>query len=241
MNRNTVHPTAIIGPDVDMGTGNTILPYTVITGRVTLGDNNTVGPFATIGTAPQHGRDGYRDGAIIIGDDNVIREYVTIHLPCQHKTSVGNRCYLMAYSHVSHDTWVGDDVTLSNGAQLGGYSVVMHHAWIGLNASVHQHSTIGPYVIVGMGGIVTKDIPPGLKYINTSTAGLNVVGLERAGIHAAARDQLARFYSRDRNMPFGARLEPWRDAWFSSEFSDFLALSKRAICKDADHTLEVAA
>ena len=55
---NHIHPSVVIGPGVEIGTGNTIGPGTVLLGPLTLGDDNWIGPLVAIGT-PGEMRGGY--------------------------------------------------------------------------------------------------------------------------------------------------------------------------------------
>ena len=80
---NSVHPTAVIGPDVRLGDGNVIGPYAVMTGLCVIGDGNWIGPHAVIGTpaqyrgAPHPAVDDPGAGAgVVIGDGNVVREFL---------------------------------------------------------------------------------------------------------------------------------------------------------------------
>ena len=54
---------------------------------------------------------------------------------------------------------VADDVTLSPNVVLGGHTRVHRGATIGIGAMTHQRSTVGAYSMVGMGSVVTKDVP----------------------------------------------------------------------------------
>jgi UDP-N-acetylglucosamine acyltransferase len=93
----SIHPTAIIGKNVTVGSGNEIGPHVVIEDGVRVGSGNKLlaGSFFCSGT--QIGdRNEFHMGSIIgnspqdrafqnapsftrIGNNNIIREYVTIH------------------------------------------------------------------------------------------------------------------------------------------------------------------
>lgn len=57
------------------------------------------------------------------------------------ETVVGDRCLLMAHSHVAHNCQVGDDVVLVN-VLLAGYVQVGPRAMISGNAGVDQFSRV---------------------------------------------------------------------------------------------------
>ena len=81
MNENIIHPTAIIGKEVELGKGNTILPYSIIEGKVRIGNNNVIGPHVIIGcpaTDTKHVNLDFEDSSVIIGNNNVIREFSVV-------------------------------------------------------------------------------------------------------------------------------------------------------------------
>ena len=45
-----VHPSAFVGPGVELGVGVTVGPFTAITGPCRIGDEVWIGPHASIGT-----------------------------------------------------------------------------------------------------------------------------------------------------------------------------------------------
>ena len=160
-------------------------PYTVIYGPAEIADNVRIHGFVSIGDTPQHRTRPKRCG-IEIGENTTIREFATIHAGTETKTKVGKNCYLMNYSHVSHDSVVEENVTLANSVQLGGHSYVMKSATIGLGATIHQYSLIGSYSMVGMNSVVGVKcrITPGKIFVGNParSAGENVIGLTRNNV-----------------------------------------------------------
>src|SRR5437867_1726044 len=94
---SSIHPTAIIHPKAELGSGVEIGPYTLIDGEVTIGDSCHIGPHChitgntTLGTenkihagcvlgdSPQDLS--YKGAAskLIIGKSNHFREHATVH------------------------------------------------------------------------------------------------------------------------------------------------------------------
>ena len=82
---NAIHPTAVIGPEVDLGSGNTIGPGVVLFGPLQIGDDNWFGAHTVVGAPAEirgtdHGAawDGRVVGAgVTIGSGTVVREMVT--------------------------------------------------------------------------------------------------------------------------------------------------------------------
>lgn len=188
---NRIHPTAVLGGGVELGSDNVIGPFAVVVGPCRIGNGNWIGPHTSIGT-PAEDRDGphpagwYGEQAgagVVIGDRNRIREYVSIHQGTWRPTRLGDDCYLLSRSHAGHDVWLGDEVTLACNAQLGGHTEVWSHATLGLGALVHQRGRIGPGAMIGMGAVVRGEVPPFTVAVGSpaKVSGLNEVGLRRLG------------------------------------------------------------
>ena len=103
----------------------------------------------------------------IIYDENEIGIGATI---CDNVMITSNAvigCYFQAniYSYVAHDCIIGDYVTFAPRVSCNGNVVVEDYAYIGTGAVLKQGSKSKPLVIgkgatVGMGAVVTKDVPP---------------------------------------------------------------------------------
>lgn len=207
------HPTAVIETGAALGDNVSVGPFSYIAAGATVGDNCEIGPNVTIwggaslgsgcrvhagtviGDLPQDtGFDGARS-FVRIGNDCWIRECVTIHRGTGEDTETvaGDGCMFMAYSHLAHNVVVGDGVVLCNSAQVGGYVVVGDRAFISGNVSVHQFVHIGELAMVGANAFVSKDVPPFFTIHGAAmneVAGINVVGMRRAGMSAEDRRQV---------------------------------------------------
>ncbi|HEX6343344.1 DapH/DapD/GlmU-related protein [Umezawaea sp.] len=187
-----VHPSAVIGDGVELGERVTIGPNAVVLGPAKIGDDCWIGPGCVIGTPPElssepHNRawDGeLAHSGVEIGPRTVVRELSTIHQGSYRPTRVGADCWLLNRVYVAHDGQVGDGVTLSAGTSLGGHVQIGDRVNVGMNAVVHQRRVIGPGAMVGMGGAVTKDVPPfAMAYGNPARLnGVNAVGMTRSGM-----------------------------------------------------------
>lgn len=200
---NRIHPTAIIGPGVELGRDNVIGPYAVILGPARIGNGNWIGPHVAIGT-PGEMRGGphvaawdgeMRGGGTVIGDRNVIREFATIQAPDVSQTIVGDDCYIMTKAHIPHDGQLGSNVTVACSVLIGGHGKVGDNANLGLGAVLHQGLVVGPGAMVGMGAVVTRNVPPFAIFFGAPARihGANRVGMQRTGISEAsiAATQLA--------------------------------------------------
>lgn len=180
---------AVVGPKVRLGARTRVDSHVVIGGDTTLGEENHLFPFCSVGLAPQDKK--YRGEAtrLVIGDKNVIRECVTIQPGTAgggRLTQIGSGNLFMAYAHVAHDCFVGDDTIFTNGATLAGHVAVEDHATIGAFSAVHQFSRVGAHAFVGGYTVASKDVLPFSKTVGNPACvyGANVIGLERRGFSA---------------------------------------------------------
>ncbi|GIG39617.1 acyl-ACP--UDP-N- acetylglucosamine O-acyltransferase [Cellulomonas phragmiteti] len=202
---NTIHPSAVIGDEVELGTGNVIGPHVVILGPVRIGDENWFGSGATIGAPPEvrgaaHPAQWLTGGGgegVVIGDRNVVREQAVVHQGWQAVTTLGDDCFVMNRAYVAHDCRLGDGVTLASGVALGGHVVVGERATLGMGALVHQRRLVAPGAMVGMGAVVSRDVAPFAKvYGNPARVrGANVVGMQRQGVLEDAVAEVERAYA----------------------------------------------
>ena len=190
---NQIHPTAIVGPLVQLGQRNVIGPGVIIQGSTRLGDDNWIGPYSCIGLPPDilgipstpgaawWDFDAESEFGVDLGCRNVLKESVTIHSGSHRHTRVGDNCYLMPRSHLGHDCWLGDNVLVSPSGQLAGHVAVGSRSVIGMGALVHQFSAIGPVSMVGMGCHVRGQVESCRTVVGEPhrVTGINRVGLIR--------------------------------------------------------------
>ncbi|MGB1126133.1 MAG: acyl-ACP--UDP-N-acetylglucosamine O-acyltransferase [Phycisphaeraceae bacterium] len=184
-----VGPNCVIEGPVKIGAGTKLIAQAYLKGPLTLGANNTIYPMVTIGLEPQDWKaDPDKPGqGTVIGDGNVLREGVSIHRASrdEHPTTVGDRNYLMAQSHVAHDCVVGSDCMFANSALLGGHCEVGDKVILGGNCGVQQFCRIGRMAMLGGCEGMTADLPPFCMIHHTKqVSALNLIGLRRAGLRA---------------------------------------------------------
>jgi len=201
-----IHPTAVIHPSAEIGSGCHVGPFCVIHAGVRLGDDcwlqdhvslagpSEIGPrnrffaFSSIGQQSQDMKYAGEPTHLAIGHDNTFREFCTVNRGTAPGgfTRVGNHGTFLAYSHVAHDCVVGDSVIFSNNGTIAGHVTVEDNVVIGGLTAVHQFCRIGCHVITGGCSKIVQDIPPYLIADGNPAAirGLNQVGLERQGFSA---------------------------------------------------------
>ncbi|MFL5412366.1 MAG: acyl-ACP--UDP-N-acetylglucosamine O-acyltransferase [Myxococcales bacterium] len=180
-----VAPYAVIGPKVKIGPRTRVGPHAVIEGDTTIGADNVVFQFASIGAIPQDLKYAGEQTKVVIGDGNQFREFITVHLGTTAGggvTRIGNRCLMMANSHVAHDVQLGDGCVLANSTALGGHVIVEDRVIFGGLSGVHQFTRVGRLAFISGGAMVTQDVPPycTVHGNRAEVVGVNTVGLTRA-------------------------------------------------------------
>jgi len=252
-----VHPTAIVDSTAELGVGVEVGPWSIVGPGVTLGDGTVLGSGvlverntvvgeecrlhrgAVLGTDPQDLKYGGEETWLHVGDRTVIREYATLNrgTSASGRTSVGDDCLLMAYTHVAHDCEVGNRVILSNAVNMAGHVVIQDWVIVGGVTAIHQFVKVGTHAFVGGASRISQDVPPYCRVAGNPARlyGLNSVGLERRGIPAEARGRLKHVYrllfQSGLNVSQGmaraeAEVEPTPEV---SGFLDFIRTSSRGI------------
>lgn len=204
MSEVSIHPTAIVYPGAELGTGVTVGPYSIIGPHVKIGDNTVVGPhavveghttlgaanrvyqFASVGGDPQDLKYKGEASTLVLGDKNLIREYVTLHpgtAAGTMTTIIGSGNLFMANCHVGHDCRIGNNNVFANSVALAGHVEIHNGVILGGLAGIHQFVRLGSFAIIGAGSMVGQDIPPYCiaQGDRAYLRGVNIVALERAG------------------------------------------------------------
>jgi len=176
----------VIGPGVEIGPGTRVGPHVVIQGPTRIGADNRIFQFASVGDAPQDKK--YRDEPtrLEIGDRNVVRECVTLNRGTTKDTQltrIGNDNLFMAYSHVAHDCWVGDNCVLANCSTLAGHVHLGDWVIMGGFSGVHQFCKVGAHAFIANNAAVTRDVPPYVMTVGqpATAHSINSEGLKRRG------------------------------------------------------------
>ena len=249
----SIHSTADIHPRAALGAGVSVGAFAVVEqgavigdgciirahafiGSVTLGKNCTVGHGAVLGGEPQDFA--FRPqvkSRVTIGDSTKIFEYATIHRGTVDgsETVVGEGCFLMVGAHLAHNVRLGSGVIIANNALLAGYVSVEDRVFIGGGCVFHQGIRVGRLAICQGASAFSKDIPPFvIAAERNGIAGLNVVGLRRAGLGTGERAEIKRafdlLFRSGKNAAqaiAAAHTEKWGDA--GRAFWDFAATAKK--------------
>lgn len=74
---------------------------------------------------------------------------------------IGAHVAVMPHVVLTHDTRIGNYVTLGAGAYVGGAVRVEEGSYLGAGCLIREHVTIGAGALIGMGSVVTRDVPAG--------------------------------------------------------------------------------
>jgi UDP-N-acetylglucosamine acyltransferase len=252
------HPTAVIHPNAEIadnveigpyaviegaariGAGCVIQAHAVIGGHVVMGESNLIGYGAVIGGDPQDfAFQSEVASEVRIGNGNRIREYVTIHRGTTEgsATVVGDHCFLMAGAHLGHNVRLGNHGIIANNSMLGGYVQVEDRVFIGGGCVFHQFIRVGRLAICQGASAFSKDIPPfTMAAERNGVAGLNVIGMRRAGIGSEERAEIKAAFTllyrsgMNVNQAVAAAAErSWNEE--AQGFWDFVrAVEKRGLC-----------
>lgn len=214
-----IHPSAVISDQAEIAEDAEIGPFCVVEGqvrigagtvvesharigsrfgKVTIGERNLIQSGAVVGGPPQDfSYDAGFEAALTIGNHNRIGEYVTISLGTEKgggETRVGHDNFLMAYSHVGHDSQLGNGIVLTNLCQLAGHVEIGDKAVLSGLSGVSQFARIGAYAFLAGASYANKDIPPFMIAEGhwASLRAPNRVALQRAGFDEGERRNIER-------------------------------------------------
>lgn len=101
-----------------------------------------------------------------IGEGAIFQPFVNITANAR----IGRCFHANIYSYVAHDCVIGDFVTFAPHVMCNGNVHIDDDAYIGTGAVLRQGRPdkplrIGAGAVVGMGAVVTKDVPPGVTVV----------------------------------------------------------------------------
>jgi len=256
----SIHPTAIVGKNVKLGSNVTIDPYCVVEDGVVIGDNTrlwqnvyvangtTVGEDcqihmgAVLGHEPQDVAFQKKPSYLKIGKRNIIREFVTVHRGTQEDSStvIGDDNFIMGLCHIAHNCRLGNKIVICNSSLLAGYVTVEDMTFISGNCVVHQFVRIGRLVMVGGSARIGRDVPPYMVVERESTvAAYNTIGIKRANLDTEARNQIKKAFTilYLSGLNIKNALEKIEKELNSPEIKylvEFIRASKRGICSYRD-------
>lgn len=185
-----IHPTAIIDPEAEIGKDVYIGPYTVI-GKAKIGDGCMIdsnvhiydgvslGKQCNIKAGAVLGGAGFgfekdeygnrfrfpQVGRLIIGDDVEVGANTCIDRGALSDTVIGDHTKINNLCHIAHNNMIGRNVMITGCVNVSGSNVIDDNVWIAPNACIRGFIHLGEGCTVGMGAVVTKDIPAGETWV----------------------------------------------------------------------------
>lgn len=179
-----IHPTAIVHPNAVIGLDVSIGPYSVV-GNVVIGDGCdidsnvriydgvTMGEYCSVKAGAILGGAGFgfekdeegnrfrfpQIGGLVIGNHVEIGSNTCIDRGALSDTIIGDYTKINNLCHIAHNNVIGRNVEITGCVNISGSNMIDDNVWIAPNASVRGYLHIGENATIGMGAVVTKDIP----------------------------------------------------------------------------------
>lgn len=181
-----IHPTAVVHPDAVIGKNNYIGPNCYI-GKCTIGDNNVIHSNVSIydrtvignnnvihsgaiicvdGLGCMRDKEGRLQefpqvGGVVIGNDTYIGGNTHIASGSLSDTIIGNGCKINGMCFIGSNDMLHDNVWITGSTMLAGSVEVGKNTTIYSRVIIREWCKIGKGVTIGMGSVVTKNIPDG--------------------------------------------------------------------------------
>lgn len=179
-----IHPTAFINQNAKIGNNVSIGPFTYI-GDSEIGQGTIIGSNCSIKDNVIIGQNVYIDSNTVIGsegfgyiknEDNVFEKFphisgviikdnveigsnTSIDRGALKPTVIEEGVKIDNLVHIAHNVSVGRNSAIIANAMIAGSTRIGENCWIAPSSSILEHLVIGNNVTVGVGAVVTKNIP----------------------------------------------------------------------------------
>ena len=195
MKTKKIHSTAIIEDSVVLANNVEVGPYTVIEGNTTIGEGTKIGPFCHLGGIPQDRNYSGETSTLKIGKNCRLSDYVMIETGVEG-TVIGDECFFMTHSGIAHDTVVGNRCSFTVNSGTVGNCLIEDDVMFGIGVKTHQQVRIGRMSILGGNSFIKRDVLPYSLVEHSSTKGINLVGMRRAGFDNKSIQILSNLYKK---------------------------------------------
>lgn len=168
-----IHQTAVIGQNVVIESGCVVGENSIIEHNVVLHAGTRVGENSRIRSCSSIGGDGFgferledktplrfpHLGGVVIGNNVEIGALNSVARGALGDTIIKENTKTDNLVHIAHNCVVGERVLITACAELSGGVVLGADTWIGPNSSIIQKINVGEGALVGLGAVVTKDVP----------------------------------------------------------------------------------
>lgn len=156
-----------------IGAGTVLMPNVVVYDDVAIGDNCLIQAGAVIGT---DGLGCVRDsdgkltkfphlGGVVIGNDVEIGANCQIAKGAFSNTIIEDGCKINGLCFIAHNCHLEENVWITGDTMLCGSVRVKKNTTIFSNVIIREQRVIGERVTIGMGSVVTKNVPDGETWV----------------------------------------------------------------------------
>ena len=103
------------------------------------------------------------------------------HVDLTADVCVGRHVAVMPQVVLTHDVTIADWATLASGVRVGGGGRVCRGAYIGSGVCIREGIRIGQRAMVGMGSVVTRDVPDDRLWLGTPARDVSEAPLAPTG------------------------------------------------------------
>ncbi|MHA1325565.1 MAG: UDP-3-O-(3-hydroxymyristoyl)glucosamine N-acyltransferase [Candidatus Helarchaeota archaeon] len=180
-----IHPSALIGKNCIIGSKVYIGKYVTVGENVCIGNNTIIhagvhiynnvkiGSNCVIHSGVVIGADGFgyerselgdmlkfpHYGGVIIGDNVEIGANTCIDRGTLGNTVIERGVKIDNLCHIAHNTIIKENSVIIALSMIGGSTIIGKRAWIAPSSCLRNGIIIGDDSVVGLGAVVTKDVP----------------------------------------------------------------------------------
>lgn len=182
----SIHKTAIIHDNVEIGSNVSIGEYSIIYPGTLIKNNVKIGSHNSIGTKPES-KFNKSQSNLTIDENTVVTDFVSINNGSTAETYIGKNCFIMNHSYIAHDVKIMDNSIITSGVRILGFVIIGKEVYLGANCTVHQNSLIGDLALIGANSFLKGEAYSGLVYVGIPAIPkkINEVGIERSSINNA--------------------------------------------------------
>lgn len=173
-----IHKSAVLGPNVVIESGCIVGENVIIEANTVIHSGTTIGANTRIRSCSSIGGDGFgferlpdgrpvrfpHLGGVNIGENVEIGCCTAIARGTLSNTIIENYAKIDNLVHIAHNVYVKKGAFIIACAELSGGVEVGENAWVAPNSCTHQKIKIGDSAIIGLGAVVTKDVPSKTVY-----------------------------------------------------------------------------
>jgi UDP-3-O-[3-hydroxymyristoyl] glucosamine N-acyltransferase len=164
-----IGPNVSIGDDVEIGNGTKVHSGVQIHDRVRIGKNVVLKSGCVIGSdgfGYERNDEGIFEkfphvGGVAIEDDVEIGGNACVDRGTLSNTIIGKGTKIDNLVHIAHNVVIGKNCAIIALAMIGGGAKIGDGAWVAPTACIRDGITVGKQSLVGMGAVVTKNVPDG--------------------------------------------------------------------------------